>query len=99
MTDAPPNGTQALPTATHQPFPLARLLYSIGFAIVGWFTLWVLFGLTLIQFAVLAINGHANAELKEISLRLVRYLMEVLAFVIFVRDEPPFPIGPMPPKS
>jgi hypothetical protein len=96
MTDTPPGAAQALPVTTHTPFPVTRLLYAIGFAFVAWFVLWVTIVLGAAQFAVLAINGRANEELKNFSLRLVQYLWELLAFVTFVRDERPFPIGPFP---
>lgn len=96
MTDAPPNSAQAVPVPVHPPFPVARLLYSIGFAILAWLVGWSLLFIGLAQFVVLAVNGKANEELKEFSMRLVQYLWELLAYVTFVRDERPFPIGPFP---
>jgi hypothetical protein len=96
MTDVPPSGTQALPVQPHTPFPLARLLYAVGFAILAWVALWVLIVLGVVQFVVFAINGKVNEELKSFSLSLVQYLWELLAFVTFVRDEKPFPLGPFP---
>jgi len=97
MTDVPPNGpAQTLPTVVHPPFPGVRLLYAIGFAVVAWVVLWVVLVLGLVQFVVIAINGRVNEELKTFSLGLIQYLWELLAFVAFVRDERPFPIGPFP---
>jgi hypothetical protein len=96
MTDVPPSGTQALPVQQHAPFPLARLLYAVGFAILAWIALWLLIVLGVVQFVVFALNGKANEELKGFSLSLVQYLWELLAFVTFVRDEKPFPLGPFP---
>ncbi len=98
MTDIPPNdsGAQTLPVATRAPFPVARLLYAIGFAFLAWVVLWITMILGLVQFVVVAINGRVNEELKGFSLGLVQYLWELLAFVTFVRDEHPFPIGPFP---
>jgi hypothetical protein len=96
MTDTQPGGAQSLPIAVHPPFPAARLLYAIGFAIVAWIVLWVALVLGAAQFVVFAINGRVNEELKNFSLSLVQYLWELLAFVTFVRDEKPFPIGPFP---
>ncbi|MGN6517246.1 MAG: DUF4389 domain-containing protein [Rhizomicrobium sp.] len=100
MTDNhPANGADAVrppPQASHPPFPAVRLLYAIGFAILGWFVLWILFAIGIVQFVVLAINGKVNDELKAFSVNLVQYLWELLAFITFVRDEQPFPIGPFP---
>ncbi len=57
---------------------------------------WAILILGLLQFAVLLVNGRANDELKEFNFSLVQYLWELLAFIVFVRDEQPFPIGPFP---
>ena len=56
----------------------------------------VVFLLAVIQFVVIAINGRGNDELKHFCLVLVQYLWELLAFITFVRDEHPFPLGPFP---
>jgi len=96
MTEAQPGGAQALPTGTHAPFPLARLLCAIGFAFLAWFVLWFLIVVGIVQFVMFAINGRVNEELKGFSLNLVQYLWELLAYVTFVRDDQPFPVGPFP---
>jgi hypothetical protein len=98
MTDVPPNNAQALPAAPHRPFPLPRLLYALGFAFLAWITLWILLVLGAVQFVFYAINGHTNSELRIFSLNLVQYLVELLAFVTFARDEHPFPFGPFPKR-
>lgn len=95
MTDVPPNGTQTLP-APHRPFPLERLLFAVGFACLAWLVLWVLIVVGVVQFVVFAINGHSNDELKNFSRNLVQYLLELLGYVTFVRDDRPFPFGPFP---
>lgn len=102
MTDVPPvppsGGAQAIPPASEAkaPFPAARLLYAIGFAIIAWFVFWIVLALGLIQFVVVLVNGRMNPELKTFTFSLVQYLWELLAFIVFVRDEQPFPIGPFP---
>ncbi|HVU19263.1 MAG TPA: DUF4389 domain-containing protein [Rhizomicrobium sp.] len=96
MTDVPPGGAQALPTPVHRPFPLARLLYSIGFAVLAWVVLWAAIIVGVVQFVVFAINGRANEELTAFSGRLVKYLWELLGYVTFFRQEMPFPFGPFP---
>jgi len=91
----PPPGGQSAPPS-HPPFPAARLFYAIGYGIIAWFVIHVVFLLAVIQFAVIAINGRGNDELKHFCLVLVQYLWELLAFITFVRDEQPFPLGPFP---
>ncbi|HET7333924.1 MAG TPA: DUF4389 domain-containing protein [Rhizomicrobium sp.] len=106
----PPNDTahnaqsdpqpDAQPTGEHRsPFPAIRLLYAIGFGIVAWFVFWITLVLALAQFVVVAINGRENEELKQFSLNLIQYLWELLAFIAFVRNDQPFPIGPFPKVS
>jgi hypothetical protein len=102
MTDVPPGNSgsaQVVPPGTeplHPPFPIVRLLYAVGFAFVAWFVFYILLAIGAIQFAVLAITGRLNDDLKNFSLGLVQYLWEILAFVTFIRDEQPFPFGPFP---
>jgi hypothetical protein len=97
MSDVPPgSAAQAQSYPDHRPFPIARLLYAVGFAFLAWVVLWIVFVLAIAQFAVLVINGHTNDELKRFSLNLLQYLFELLAFVTFARDNLPFPIGPFP---
>ena len=78
------------------PFPAVRLLYAFAFGIIAWFVIHLIFAVAVIQFVVLAVTGRLNDELKGFSFSLVQYLWELLAFVTFVRDEQPFPIGPFP---
>jgi Domain of unknown function (DUF4389) len=98
MSDLPPGGAnaQTYSTPARHSFPIERLLYALAFSFVAWFVLWVVFVLALAQFAVLVINGKANDELKHISLSLLQYLFELLAFIVFARDERPFPFAPFP---
>jgi hypothetical protein len=96
MTDTPTgNGSNARTTA-RLPFPAVRLLYAIGFAVVAWFVFWIVVLLVVFQFVVVGLKGKQNDELKSLSLNLVQYLWELLAFATFVRDEQPFPFGPFP---
>jgi len=97
MTDVPPGSASSAPHfAARMPFPAVRLAYAIGFAVVAWFVFWIVVAVAILQFVVFAFDGRANVEIKEFSRRLVQYLWELLAFVAFVRDEQPFPIGPFP---
>lgn len=78
------------------PFPVVRLLYALAFGFIAFFAIHLIFALAVLQFAVLAVTGRVNDDLKSFSFSLVQYLWELLAFVTFVRDEQPFPIGPFP---
>jgi hypothetical protein len=77
-------------------FPIERLLYSIGFAVVAWFVFWVVILLAVLQFVATAIAGHVNEELKGISRSVIQYLGQLVAYISMVSDERPFPLGPFP---
>jgi hypothetical protein len=96
MTDnhAADGDTQVRPART--PFPFVRLFYALGYGVVAWVVIHLVFFLALVQFVLFAVTGRLNEELKNFSLSLIQYLWELLAFVAFVRDEQPFPIGPFP---
>ncbi|MDE2112882.1 MAG: DUF4389 domain-containing protein [Alphaproteobacteria bacterium] len=98
MTDTSSgSGAQAVPpTGSRAPFPAVRLLCAVGFAIAAWFVFWIVVVLAVVQFAAFAVNGKVDSDIKKLSFRLVKYLLELLAFVSFLRDEQPFPIGPFP---
>ena len=97
MTDAhPANGGTVRQPSSRMPFPVVRVFYAFGFAVLAWCAFWVLLLLAVVQFAVILVVGRVNEELKSFSLGLLQYLWELLAFIVFVRDEQPFPIGPFP---
>jgi len=100
MTDVPPAGGAPAngnsKPSPHPEFPAVRLLYALGFAVIAWVVFWLIIILGALQFVVLLINGRQNQELKDFNFSLVQYLWELLAFIVFVRDEQPFPIGPFP---
>lgn len=94
-TGSAPPPSQAIVPA-HPPFPFVRLLYAFGFGFVAFFVMQIIFALAVVQFVMLAINGRLNDELKSFCNTLLQYEWELLAYITFVRDEQPFPIGPFP---
>lgn len=97
MTDSHPgNGVAVAPPVAHTPFPFARFLYAIGFAILAWVAFWFLIVLGMVQFAALIFTGRVNEELKRFNLNLLQYLWEAFAYILFIRDDQPFPVGPFP---
>jgi hypothetical protein len=105
MTDAsagtppgptPPSGPPPVVAPQQAPFPFMRLLYAIGYGLIAWLVIHILFALAVVQFALLAINGRFSDEVKSFALALLQYEWELIAFITFVRDEHPFPVGPFP---
>ena len=83
--------------AGRRSFPWVQLLYAIGFAFIAWVMFWlIVLLLAPLHYIVLAITGKPNEELKEMTLRAVHYLVELLVFVTGTGEEKPFPLGPFP---
>ncbi len=97
MTNTDGGTADARPTGpARAPFPFVRLLYALGFGVLAWIAFCLTLTLAAVQFVVVAVTGRVNEELKAFSLNMVQYLWELLAFITFVRDEQPFPMGPFP---
>jgi len=97
MSDPAGSSAQTAPSnEAHAPFPVVRLLYAFAFGVLAYLVLMLIFALAVIQFIVVAINGKVNEELRRFCVNLVQYLLELVAFITFVRDARPFPIGPFP---
>jgi len=94
MTDNTTTNAPAQPA--RESFPIERLLFSIGFAVVAWFVFWVAILLAVLQFVATAIAGHVNDELKGVSRSVIAYLAQLVSYVSFVSDERPFPLGSFP---
>ncbi len=91
-----PTNSAATPVPVGHSLPIARLLYALGFGIVAWLVFWAVILLSAVQFVVTLVNGRVNEELRGFCAGLIRYEWELLAYVSFVRDDQPFPIGPFP---
>jgi hypothetical protein len=73
-----------------------RLLYMVAFWFLGHVAFSVAIFLAALQFVVVLITGEKNEELRKFSRNLIQYVWECLAFVIFAREEKPFPLGRFP---
>lgn len=76
-----------------------RLLYMVVFWFLGNVAFSVAIFLGAIQFVVILVTGAKNEELRSFSRNLVQYVWECLAFVIFAREDKPFPLGKFPSVS
>ena len=101
-SNAAPAGS-ATGSRSRIPFPWERLLYSIGFGIVAWCVFWVVMVLAFMQFVLVllqsvtaSVTGHPSEELKRFCLMMIQYLLELLAYITFARETPPFPFSPFP---
>jgi uncharacterized protein DUF4389 len=95
----PPPGPMPVAAPPHPPFPIARLLYAFFFGLIAWFVLHVIFVLAVVQFVLVAINGRPHDELGSFSASLIEYEKDLLAYITFVHDAPPFPFGLFPKSA
>ncbi len=91
---ANPNDTP--PELPREPFPVARLVYAVLFALVASVVFWIPIFLAVLQFATVAIEGQRNEELKHFSRRISRYMQEMFDYIMLSEDARPFPLGPFP---
>jgi len=73
-----------------------RVAYCIGFGIVGYALLWLVFALTILQLIVSAVVGERNKQLADFGGRLGAYLREIVRYLIGSSDAVPFPFSPFP---
>ncbi len=91
--DPPPSAPVEI---LREPFPVARLLYAVLFAVIASCVFWVVIVLAVLQFVTVAINGEKNDELAQFSKRTSRYMQEMCDYIMLAQDERPFPLGPFP---
>src|SRR6185437_761588 len=64
----PPSGAAPRP-----PFPVVRLVYSLGYGLIAWFVLHVIFMLAVVQFVMIAVNGRVHEEIRSFCSALLQY--------------------------
>jgi hypothetical protein len=80
--------------------PIAiRLLYMLVFALTFWVLTWVLAITVLTQLILTLLGGAPNPELLKFSQGLSRYISQVIEFVTFLTEKPPFPFAPWPDRT
>jgi len=77
--------------------PIAiRVLYMIAFAIAFWILTWVLAVTVIAQLILTLLAAQPNPELLKLSHGISRYMTQVIEFLSFLTDKPPFPFAPWP---
>ncbi len=77
--------------------PIAvRVLYMLAFAVTFWILTWVLAVTVLAQLLMTLLGGQSSPELQTFSRGLSRYFVQVIEFLAFLTDKPPFPFAPWP---
>ncbi len=80
--------------------PIAiRLLYMLVFALTFWILTWTLAVTVIAQLILTLLGGAPNPELLRFSQGLSRYISQVVEFLTFLTEKPPFPFAPWPDRT
>lgn len=96
-TSTSPEPVEGVADTTQKVEPLwQRFLYMIVFAIFANIAFSLALFLGVVQIVLLWVRKEKNDELLNFSRNLVAFVGECLSYIIFARDEKPFPIGRFP---
>jgi Domain of unknown function (DUF4389) len=80
--------------------PIAiRLLYMLVFAVTFWILTWILAVTAIAQLILTLLAGTPHPELLKFSQGLSRYVSQVIEFLTFLTEKPPFPFAPWPDRT
>lgn len=89
--------TSSAPSDSTAQEPLwLRFIYMIAYALLAHVAFSLALFLGVVQLVVILATKGKNEELRGFSRNLVQYVGECLSFVIFARDQKPFPLGKFP---
>jgi hypothetical protein len=73
-----------------------RFLYMLGFGVLANIAFSLALFLGVVQLILLLTRKEINEELRSFSRNLAAYVGECLGYIVFVRDEKPFPLSKFP---
>lgn len=73
-----------------------RVLFMAIFILVLWVLSMALAVICVIQTLILLVSGELNQPLRRLAATSTDYLRDVVAFLLFVTEEKPFPFAPLP---
>ena len=77
-------------------YPWRRLLLSVLFFALMWLSLWALAFIAIAQFVLRIFDADAGVDLRGHGARLGRYIAQMAAYVVFAREDAPFPFARFP---
>lgn len=75
---------------------LVRILYMLVFGFIFWLTGTVLAVITILQLVLVLFTRQRNTNLIKAGNALARYCAQIIRFLTFATDTPPFPFGDWP---
>ena len=77
----------------------ARLVYMLIFGLIFNFSIIFLFGFALIQFVFFLLTGNVNENLSRVCSWLYKFYDQILSYLLFQTDLPPFPFTDIDAES
>jgi hypothetical protein len=68
----------------------------LGFGLLAHIAFSLALFLGVVQVVVILATREKNEELRQFCRNLIQYVWECLAFIVFARDDKPFPLGRFP---
>jgi Domain of unknown function (DUF4389) len=91
-----PEGSSTPLPAERPAFPWQRFFFSVMFAVLGWVAFWITIVLAIVLWVLIAVSREPHPEFKQFVNASARYVWQCLAYVVLMREEKPFPLGPLP---
>lgn len=73
-----------------------RILFMVGYAFAAWVVGCLLGVLAVVQLVLALITGAPNPNLQKAGYQLVRYVSQILQFLLYNSEEKPFPLADFP---
>lgn len=73
-----------------------RALYMLLFGFIGYFALWAIFLIAIVQLVVVLVAREPNEDLRGFTRNLAEYIKQIAAYLGFVSDVAPCPFSPFP---
>jgi hypothetical protein len=89
-----------LPVIVPGRMPLAiRVLYMLVFGLTFWILTWILAVTVIAQLILTLLGGQPSPDLLRFSKGFSRYIGQVIEFLTFLSEKPPFPFAPWPDQT
>lgn len=76
-----------------------RVVFMAIFVLVLWVLSLALAVICVVQTLILLVSGELNQPLQRLAANSTDYLRQVVAFLVFVTEEKPFPFAPLPTSA
>ena len=86
-----------MPATVPGRMPLAvRVLYMLVFGVTFWILTWILAVTVIAQLILTLLGGQPSPDLLRFSRGFSSYIGQVVEFLTFLSEKPPFPFAPWP---